>query len=98
VTLKELLRQNKITQSQIAQKLGVSQKLVSCWCLNKSRPNYEHLAILSTMLQVTREELMQYFERKQKTAVNPTKDETAVLNATRIAPNNNTMREKVNTK
>ncbi len=48
----------KLTQKQVAEKLGVYQSNVSDWENNHSRPEYENLIELAKLYEVTIEELL----------------------------------------
>ena len=46
---KELRKLNKLTQIQVATKLGIKQSNISDWENNVSRPEYENLIALSKL-------------------------------------------------
>jgi transcriptional regulator with XRE-family HTH domain len=50
---KELLELKKISQSAIAQKLGVAQKTISNWCIGRNEPNYDMLLTICKELGET---------------------------------------------
>lgn len=50
--LYELRKQNGLTQRFVAYQLDVSDKAVSKWEMNKSRPNLEKLKLLATLYNV----------------------------------------------
>ena len=50
--LKDILKQKKVTQQVVAQKLGVSQQLVSFWCTGAREPQIRLLKPLSKILNV----------------------------------------------
>lgn len=56
--LKELRKNEKITQAQLANKLGVAQSNVSDWENNIARPEYENLAKLAQIFDVTTDYLL----------------------------------------
>jgi transcriptional regulator with XRE-family HTH domain len=63
VQFKKLLNSNNETQQQVAEKLGVTQALVSYWAVGKGRPKYEQLIKLSTILKISTDELIQIFKK-----------------------------------
>ncbi len=50
--LKQLLKQQKKTQSEVAKALGISQQMVSCWCTGRFEPKISQLKSLSEILGV----------------------------------------------
>ena len=54
----ELRKEKKLTQEQLAEKLGVSQKSVSRWETGKNMPDISLLQILSSELGITVSELL----------------------------------------
>lgn len=57
-TIKELREKNKITQVQLAEKLGVSDKTVSKWETGKGYPNITLLEPIADALRVSVAELI----------------------------------------
>ena len=51
--LKTLRTQKKLTQKQVAEKLGIHQSNVSDWENNVSRPEYENLIKLAEIYEVS---------------------------------------------
>ena len=51
--LKELRKQQNLTQSYVANCLGINQNNVSDWENDKTRPEYENLAKLSKLYDTT---------------------------------------------
>ncbi len=56
--LYELRKQNNLTQRFVAYQLNVSDKSVSKWEMGKSKPNLEKLNLLSTLYNVSLDELL----------------------------------------
>lgn len=57
-TIKELREKNKITQVQLAEKLGVSDKTVSKWEIGKGYPDITLLEPIADALRVSVAELI----------------------------------------
>ena len=57
-TIKELREKNKITQVQLAEKLGVSDKTVSKWETGKGSPDITLLEPIADALRVSVAELI----------------------------------------
>lgn len=57
-TIKELRKKNKITQVQLAEKLGVSDKTVSKWETGKGYPDITLLEPIADALRVSVAELI----------------------------------------
>ena len=57
-TIKELREKNKITQVQLAEKLGVSDKTVSKWETGKGYPDITPLEPIADALRVSVAELI----------------------------------------
>lgn len=55
---KKLRLQNKLSQQQVAKKLGINQSNISNWEKDVSRPEYENLIQLSKLYGVSIEELL----------------------------------------
>ena len=55
--LKELIKNKKMTQQEVADRLGVHQTLVSQWCCGKSKPSLIEALELSKLLEVTLEKI-----------------------------------------
>ena len=56
--LQELRKQKNLTQEQLAEKLGVSNKTISKWETGKCMPDYSVVKSLCEELEVTVAELM----------------------------------------
>ena len=56
--ISELRKEKKLTQAQLAEKLGVSQKSVSRWETGKNMPDISLLQLLSSELGITVSELL----------------------------------------
>lgn len=56
--LKELRAERRLTQSQLAQKIGVSPGNVGDWETGKSKPGYAALVALARTLEVSADELL----------------------------------------
>jgi putative transcriptional regulator len=50
--IKELLKQKKIKQQELANRLGVSKVTVSYWCNNQTNPSLETLRNIAQILKV----------------------------------------------
>lgn len=58
---KTVLKQKKMTQEKLANQIGVSQQLVSFWCVGKMEPSIKHLKLISQVLKVDMETLVNCF-------------------------------------
>ncbi len=56
--IKELRRQNKLTQEQFATKLTVTRQAVSNWENNRNLPDLEMLILISTIFHLSLDELI----------------------------------------
>jgi transcriptional regulator with XRE-family HTH domain len=52
---------NKMTQKELAKKIGVSPKTISYWETGRNKPNSEHLLKLALILKCTPELLLKDF-------------------------------------
>ena len=59
-------REKNLTQEQLAEKLGVSNKTISKWETGKCMPDYSVIKILCEELEITIAELMDGEEREEK--------------------------------
>lgn len=59
-----LLKENNMTQSALAKKIGVSQQLVSSWCTGKSKPGIPSAYKLSQVLNVSIEDIVNCFKEQ----------------------------------
>ena len=66
MTFKQYIKENLITQTELAQKLGVSQSLISLWCSGKCRPSFPLLIKLSKILNLTVDDVAHLFEKLVK--------------------------------
>lgn len=55
---REARKQNKLTQKEVAEKLGIEQSNISDWENNISRPEYENLIALARLYDETLESLL----------------------------------------
>jgi transcriptional regulator with XRE-family HTH domain len=55
---KKIRLENNLTQTQVANALGIDQTNISLWENDKTRPEYEHLIHLSKLYDVTLDELL----------------------------------------
>ena len=55
---KKLRLENNLTQTQVANALGIDQTNISLWENDKTRPEYENLIKLSKLYDVTLDELL----------------------------------------
>ena len=58
--IKELREKNKLTQLQLAEKLGVSDKTISKWETGQTMPDVALLPLIASFYGVTLDELMGY--------------------------------------
>ena len=56
--LKVVLAEKKITNRQLAEKLGKDEATISKWCTNKLQPNLEMLIKIAQVLEVEVQELI----------------------------------------
>lgn len=59
--MKELLKSKKITQAVLAEKLGVSQRLVSYWCTKEREPSVTTMTKIADILSVSIEQIVSLF-------------------------------------
>ncbi len=50
--IKEIIKQKKIQQKDLAQQIGVSKVTVSYWCSNQTMPSIETLGSIAKVLNV----------------------------------------------
>jgi CYTH domain-containing protein/transcriptional regulator with XRE-family HTH domain len=62
--LYKLRKDNMLTQRYVAHQLNVTDKAVSKWETGKSKPNLDKLRLLSTLYNVSMEELLDNMEKK----------------------------------
>ena len=65
ITLKRLRKEKKLTQTELATKLNISQKSYSNWESGKSEPSLENVVKLAKILDTTTDELLGIKEDKQ---------------------------------
>lgn len=58
--IKELRTLNKLTQTQLAEKLGTTQDTISLWELGKSKPDVDSLVALCGIFKVTPNDLLDF--------------------------------------
>ena len=56
--LKVVLAEKKITNRQLAEKLGKDEATISKWCTNNLQPNFEMLIKIAQVLEVEVQELI----------------------------------------
>ena len=56
--LKEILEEKKITQTSVAEKLGITKQYVSIWAANVTDPNIENIKKICKVLNITSDELL----------------------------------------
>ena len=56
--LKVVLAEKKITNRQLAEKLGKDEATISKWCTNNLQPNLERLIKIAQVLEVEVQELI----------------------------------------
>ena len=62
--LKNLLKENNITQSMIAEALGVHQTLISQWCHGKSKPNINQASDMAKYMGVSIDAIANCFKKE----------------------------------
>ena len=62
---KNARKQMKLSQKQVAEKLGIHQSNVSDWEKGVSRPEYEKLMALSVIYDISLEDLLDFDEFKK---------------------------------
>lgn len=60
-TFKSIMRASLKTQSALAEELGVTQTLVSAWCVGKCRPSVSKIPQIAKFLGTTTEEIVNSF-------------------------------------
>ena len=58
MSLKELSKEKKITQQEIADTIGVHQTLVSQWFTGKTKPSLDHAQALAKLLGVSTDDVI----------------------------------------
>lgn len=61
--MRELLKSKGITQMQFAEKIGVSQRLVSYWCNKERKPDIFTVLQIAEILGVTVDEVISCFKK-----------------------------------
>ena len=56
--LKELRKENKLSQEQLAEKLNISRQAISKWESGKAYPDIDNLILLAKILEVSLDELL----------------------------------------
>ena len=56
--LKVVLAEKKITNRQLAEKLGKDEATISKWCTNKSQPSLDDLVAIARCLEVDTKDLL----------------------------------------
>ena len=56
-TIKELREKRKITQRELSEKIGVSDKTVSKWETNQTTPDFDKIIPLCELFGITSEEI-----------------------------------------
>lgn len=80
--LKELRKQNNITQVQLAEKLGVSKGTVAMWEIGKREPNFETVNILSDIFDKRMDYILGYSD--DASSIKLTKEDIERLGAWEI--------------
>lgn len=62
-TLKQLIKERGLTQTRIAQLLGVHQTLISQWCCGKTTPTIRQVSSLSEFLKIPVEDIIKCFKK-----------------------------------
>ena len=65
---KDLLKEKKITQSNLARALGVDQTLISQWCHGKCKPNVNQVDDIITYTGIPAETIIACFRQSEKNA------------------------------
>lgn len=61
--MKELLKSKKITQTEFAKMLGVSQRLVSYWCTKEREPDATMMTKIAHLLGISVEQIVLWFAK-----------------------------------
>jgi transcriptional regulator with XRE-family HTH domain len=77
--LKRLLREKKLNQKMLAEKLGLSQMQISKWMHGTSKPTLDSLAAVCRVLGVEPEELFRNTDRMAEKLEIFTQDEMALF-------------------
>lgn len=67
--MKELLKSKKITQTELAKMLGVSQRLVSYWCTKEREPDATMMTKIAYILGVSVEQIVSWFVKNESDEV-----------------------------
>ena len=62
---KEMMINKKITQNELADRLGVHQTLISQWCCGKGMPSIMQVGTVAEVLGVPVTEVIACFEKKR---------------------------------
>lgn len=63
--MKEFLKLKRITQTEFAKRLGVSQRLVSYWCTKEREPDVSMIIKISQTLSVPIEQIVLWFAKNE---------------------------------
>ena len=75
----EKRRMKNLTQEQLAERLGVSNKTISKWETGKSMPDYSLVEALCKELDITVSELLAGKEKESKSTTIYTEEQVALL-------------------
>lgn len=84
-TLKFYRKQYKLTQTELGEKLGVSQDAISQWEKGKAQPNYEILRKLCILFDISGDEVLDIETESQRNQVNVNRS----FNSYNVSGNNN---------
>lgn len=66
MTFKELLKEKKTTQSELASRIGISQQSVSAWCAEKSYPHITTIFKIADVMHVSVDDVMRCFKEQER--------------------------------
>ena len=82
----------KMTQSELGEKLGVSQDTISIWETGKAQPNYDAIQKMCIVFNLTGDEILQIETNEQRRNVNINSNgpftNNGIINSGNISSNN----------
>lgn len=61
-TIKDIMIENKLSQQQLANIIGVNQTTISQWLLGKKKPSYDNIVSICKHFNVTPNEIFGIFD------------------------------------
>lgn len=71
MNLKQLRKINKLTQEEVAEKIGVSRQAVAKWESGETIPDINNCMVLAKIYNVSLDNLVNYSEEKEKIGIPP---------------------------